>query len=105
MIDSDEDDHELRMTTAVTGNVVVRIKSGNQNEAYIENSILALKSVSGPGGGANRQSYGAWHFNSNLGSGSQLTLTDAADRMIQVTLTSGSADQNQDTGKQFPACQ
>lgn len=89
----------------VTGNVVVRIKPGNQNEAYIENTILALKSVSGPGGNASRQSYGAWHFNANLGSGSQLTLTDAADRMIQVTLNSGSMDQNQDTGKQFPACQ
>lgn len=89
----------------VTGNVIVRIKSGNQNEAYIENLVLALKSVSGPGGNANRQSYGAWHFNSNLGSGSQLTLTDAADRTLMVTLTSGSADQNQDTGKQFPACQ
>lgn len=89
----------------VMGNVVVRIKPGNQNEAYIENTILALKSVSGPGGNASRQSYGAWHFNGNLGSGSQLTLTDAADRMIQVTLNSGSMDQNQDTGKQFPACQ
>ncbi len=89
----------------VTGNVVVRIKSGNQNEAYIENTILAIKSVSGPGGNASRQSYGAWHFNGNLGSGSQLTLTDAADRMIQVTLNSGSMNQDQDTGKQFPACQ
>src|SRR6185312_2165651 len=89
----------------VTGNVVVRIKPGNQNEAYIENTILAIKSVTGPGGNASRQSYGAWHFNSNLGANSQLTLTDAADRMIQVTLMSGSMNQNQDTGKQFPACQ
>jgi hypothetical protein len=86
----------------VSGNVVVRIKQSN--EAYIENTILALKSVSGPGGGASRTSYGSWHFNSNIGSGSQLTLTDAADRTIQVTLNSGSTDQNQDTGHQFPLC-
>jgi hypothetical protein len=87
----------------VSGNVVVRIKQSN--EAYIENSILAIKSVSGPGGSASRTSYGSWHFNSNIGSGSQLTLTDAADRTIQVTLSSGATDQNQDTGKQFPTCQ
>ncbi len=87
----------------VTGNVVVRIKQ--VNEVYIENVILALKSVSGPGGSASRTSYGSWHFNSNVGSGSQLTLTDAADRTIMVTLNSGATDQNQDTGQQFPKCQ
>jgi len=87
----------------VTGNVVVRIKQSN--EAYIENSILAITSVSGPGGGASKTSYGSWHFNASLGSGSQLTLTDAANRMIQVTLKSGTTDQNQDTGVQFPQCQ
>ncbi|MES1207939.1 MAG: hypothetical protein ABUS79_18550, partial [Pseudomonadota bacterium] len=87
----------------VTGNVVVRIKQAN--EAYIENSILAITGVSGPGGNASKTSYGSWHFNANIGSGSQLTLTDSAGRMLQVTLPSGGTDQNQDTGKQFPACQ
>ena len=87
----------------VTGNVVVRIKQAN--EVYIENVILALKTVSGPGGGASHTSYGSWHFNSNVGSGSQLTLTDVANRTIMVTLGSGATDQNQDTGKQFPTCQ
>jgi hypothetical protein len=89
----------------VTGNVAVRIKPGNQNEAFIENTILAIQSVSGPGGNASHTSYGAWHFNANLGSGSQLTLTDAANRTLQVTLTGATMGQNQDTGKQFPACQ
>ncbi|HLK90356.1 MAG TPA: hypothetical protein VKZ18_10705 [Polyangia bacterium] len=87
----------------VTGNVVVRIKQAN--EVYIENVILPLKTVSGPGGNASRTSYGSWHFNSNVGSGASLTLTDSAGRMISVTLNSGSVDQNQDTGKQFPTCQ
>ena len=87
----------------ITTNVVVRIKQSN--EAYIEGSILAITGVSGPGGNASKTSYGSWHFNSNIGSGSQLTLTDAAGRTLQVTLSSGATDQNQDTGKQFPACQ
>ncbi|HVV50816.1 MAG TPA: hypothetical protein VHO06_14215, partial [Polyangia bacterium] len=87
----------------VTGNVVVRIKQSN--ELYIENVILPLKTVSGPGGNASRTSYGSWHFNGTVGSGTQLTLTDSAGRTLSVTLNSGSADQNQDTGKQFPQCQ
>ena len=87
----------------ITGNVVVRIKQAN--EAYIENSILAITGVSGPGGNASKTSYGSWHFNSNIGSGSQLTLTDSAGRMLQVSLTGGGTDQNQDTGKQFPTCE
>jgi hypothetical protein len=87
----------------VTGNVIVRIKQAN--EVYIENPILAIKSVSGPGGSASHTFYGSWHFNSNVGAGSQLMLTDAANRMITVTLTSGTTDQNQDTGVQFPKCE
>jgi hypothetical protein len=87
----------------VTGNVVVRVKQ--VNELYIENVILALKSVSGPGGNASRTSYGSWHFNSNITGGAQLMLTDAANRTLAVTVSSTSVDQNQDTGKQFPACQ
>ncbi len=86
----------------VTGNVIVRVKQAN--ELYIENVILAVKSVSGPGGNASRTSYGSWHFNSNISSGAQLTLTDAASRTLTVTVSSTSVDQNQDTGKQFPTC-
>ena len=87
----------------VTGNVVVRVKQAN--ELYIENVILAVKSVSGPGGNASRTSYGSWHFNSNISGGAQLTLTDAASRTLTVTVSSTSVDQNQDTGKQFPNLQ
>jgi hypothetical protein len=85
----------------VTGNVVVRVKPGNPNELFIENSVLAITSVQG----ASRQSYGAWHFGSNLSSGQSIQLTDAANRTLTVQLSSTSQGQNQDTGKQFPACQ
>ena len=85
------------------GNVIVRVKQAN--ELYIEGVILPLKSVSGPGGNASRTSYGSWHFNSNISSGAQLTLTDSAGRTLMVTVSSSSVDQNQDTGKQFPKCQ
>ncbi len=86
----------------ITGNVIVRVKQ--VNELYIENVILPIASVSGPGGNASRTSYGTWHFNSNITAGAQLTLTDFSGRTLTVTVSSTSADQNQDTGKQFPKC-
>jgi hypothetical protein len=85
------------------GNVIVRVKQAN--ELYLEGVILPIKSVSGPGGNASRTSYGSWHFNSNISSGAQLTLTDSAGRTLMITVSSTSVDQNQDTGKQFPKCQ
>jgi hypothetical protein len=92
--------------TSASPNVIVRIKQGNQNEIFIENEITPIASVTFNGSQAVRQSYGAWHWDGvNLGSGSTLTLTDIAGRTIMVTLTSGTQNQNQDTGKQFPPCQ
>jgi len=90
----------------VTGNVVVRFKPNNNNqEIYIENSILAIGSVTASSGGsATRTSYGSWHFGSALSTGSTLTITDAAGRIITWDIAATSADTNQDTGKQFPAC-
>ncbi len=85
----------------VTGNIVVRVKPNNPNEIFIENTILAITGVQG----ASRTSYGTWHFGSNLSSGQSLQLTDAANRTLSVQLSSTSQGQNQDTGKQFPACQ
>ena len=85
----------------VTGNVVVRLKPGNPNELFVENSILAITGVQG----ASRTSYGAWHFGSNLASGQSLQLTDALGRTLTIQLSSTTAGANQDTGTQFPACQ
>jgi hypothetical protein len=89
----------------VTGNVIVRVKSGNPNEIFIENGITSITGVSMNGTQANRQSYGAWHFNNNIPAGATLNLTDIAGRMISVQVSSTTQNQNQDTGKQFPKCQ
>ena len=89
----------------VQGNVKVRIKSGNPNEIYIENELVPIEAVAMNGNQANRQSYGAWHFGANIANGANLTLTDIAGRTINVTVGSTNANQNQDTGKQFPSCQ
>jgi hypothetical protein len=87
----------------VSGNVKVRFKSGNNNEFFVENVITPIASVSVNGTGASRQSYGAWHVGSAISTPATLNLTDMAGRMLSVTLNSGTS--NQDTGKQFPACQ
>jgi expansin len=84
----------------VTGNLVARVKPSNPNELFIENTILNITAVEG----ASRQSYGPWHFNSNLSEGQQIKLTDQANRTVTITLTSTTQGQNQDTGVQFPAC-
>jgi len=85
--------------------VKIRVKSGNPNEIFVENGILAIKSVELGGTQASRTSYGAWHFNGNLSAGQQLRLTDAADRSITVNIQTTNQNQNQDTGLQFPKCQ
>lgn len=86
----------------VSGNVKIRVKSGNANQVYIENERLPIKSVSQNGGQATRLSYGAWQLPSNA-AGSTLVLTDASGRTLSVPV--GSATSDQDTGKQFPTCQ
>jgi len=87
----------------VSGNVKVRFKSGNNNEFFVENVITPIASVTVNGTGASRQSYGAWHVGSAISTPATLNLTDMAGRMISVTLNSGTS--NQDSGRQFPACQ
>jgi hypothetical protein len=89
----------------VSGNVFVRIKPGNPNEIFIEGGVTAIASVTLNGAQATRQSYGAWHFSNNIAGGSTLMLTDLAGRSLSVQVNSTTADQNQDTGKQFPKCQ
>jgi len=86
----------------INGNVVVRLKNGNNNEMYIENMILPIQSVTCASQTGKRQSYGAWHFDSNI-PGASCDVTDVAGRAI--TVTAGSTQgQNVDTGKQFPKC-
>jgi hypothetical protein len=89
----------------VTGNVVLQIKNGNDNEFFIQNTILAVKSVQRGGEMAVHQKYGAWHFNSKLNVGDTLSLTDAANRTLDIQVMNTSMGQDQNTGKQFQACQ
>ena len=86
----------------VTGNVKVRFKSGNNNEFFVENVITPIASVTVNGMTARRQSYGAWHIDPAITTPATLDLTDLAGRSITVTLNSGT--NNQDSGRQFPAC-
>jgi hypothetical protein len=83
--------------------VFTRIKSGNNNQVFVENGILAITGVSMNGAAGQHLSYGAWQVNGAV-AGQTLTLTDKAGRTLQVQVN-GSADQSNDTGKQFPACQ
>jgi hypothetical protein len=90
----------------VTGNVVLRIKPGNADQFFIENTVLNIKSVTKNGGAATRLSYGAWSFNgSSIKSNDQLLVTDYSGRTITIQVASTSQDQDQNTGLQFPACQ
>ena len=86
----------------VSGNVKVRVKSGNANQVYIENERLPIQSVTQNGGQATRLSYGAWQLPSNA-AGTTLVLTDSSGRTLSIPVNSSTSDQ--DTGKQFPACQ
>ena len=83
---------------------MVRIKSGNSNEIYIENVLTPIAKVSMSGQEAQRTSYGAWHFDQDISAGASLSLTDMAGRSITVTVSSTSQNQNQDTNQQFPDC-
>lgn len=90
----------------ITAGIVVRFKSNNNNqEIYIENVNIPVKSVSSSSAGtASRTSYGTWHFNSALASGSTLTLTGTSGATVTITLTSTAADSNVQYSQQFPSC-
>jgi hypothetical protein len=86
----------------VTGNVIVRLKTGNSNEIFIENEILPIASVTCAGQTASRTSYGAWHFSSNI-PGADCEATDVSGRTIGFKAGS-TQGQDVDTGVQFPKC-
>ena len=87
----------------VTGNVIFRSKPGNSNEFFIENTILPIKSVTISGTALTKTSYGAWHNGVNV-STKTLVITDYSDRSISYKVGTIAADQDVNTGLQFPAC-
>jgi len=89
----------------VTGNIVLQVKNGNNNEFFIQNSILAIKAVARGTEMATMQKYGAWHFSGALNVGDMLTLTDSSNRTLTIEVKGTAMGQNQDTMTQFPRCQ
>ncbi len=86
----------------VTGNVIVRLKAGNDNEFFIENEILPIASVTCGSQTGSRTSYGAWHFANNV-KGQSCSAKDIAGRSITFTV-GNTQDQDVDSGVQFPKC-
>ena len=97
-----------RFVPCPVGNMKIntRMKSGNNNEFFVEGGITAVTSVSVNGTMASRTSYGAWHINSAVPSGAMLTIGDrggSGRAPLTVPLNNGSTS-NQDSGKQFQGC-
>ena len=97
-----------RFVPCPVGNMKVntRMKSGNNNEFFVEGGVTAVTGVNVNGMQASRTSYGAWHLNSAVPSGAMLTLTDrggSGRAQLVVPLNNGSTS-NQDSGKQFQGC-
>ncbi len=89
----------------VSGGVVVRGKSGNANQVYIENVVLPIQSVTVNGQAAQHLSYGAWALPVNASPGLTLTLTDSAGRVTNVKIADTNPNDNTSTGTQEPLCQ
>jgi hypothetical protein len=89
----------------VTGGIVVRGKSGNANQVYIENVVLPIASVAVNGAGATHLSYGAWQLPVNASVGLPLTLTDASGRVTTVKIADINPSDNTSTCTQEPLCQ
>ena len=89
----------------VTGGIVVRGKSGNANQVYIENVVLPIASVTVNGQAATHLFYGAWQLPVNATVGLPLTLTDASGRVTTVKIADVNPADNASTGTQEPLCQ
>jgi hypothetical protein len=88
----------------ISGDVEIRIKSGNPNQIYVENEILPIARITMNGSAATQLSYGAWQLPGNA-AGATLTLTDIDGRSITVTVPGGaSGSEGASSGAQFPAC-
>jgi hypothetical protein len=88
----------------VTGNIIVRIKKGNSDQIYVENTILPIKDVKVGSNSGTHLTYGAWKLTRNA-LGATITIVDYSDRIITVKIpTTTGLDTDYNTGVQFPAC-
>jgi expansin (peptidoglycan-binding protein) len=83
----------------VTGSITTRIKSGNPDQVYIENTTLPIVAVTYDGQAATHLSYGVWQLPGGTNaSGATVTLTDVEGHTVTITIPGG----NGSTGQQFP---
>jgi hypothetical protein len=77
----------------VTGTIHGRLKSGNADQIYLENSVFPIVSVSVGGRQAQHLSYGTWQLpNGAIASGATLTMTDVEHHSVTGTVPSGGGD-------------
>jgi hypothetical protein len=82
----------------VTGSITTRLKSGNADQLYIENTTFPVTSVALGAGPARHLSYGAWQLpNGAPAAGATLTLQDVEGHSVTIAVGSGGS-----TGEQFP---
>ncbi|MGO9835313.1 MAG: hypothetical protein ACLP1X_13960 [Polyangiaceae bacterium] len=83
----------------VTGNITTRLKSGNADQVYIENTTLPIVSLTYNGQAGTHLSYGAWQLPGGANAaGATVTLTDVEGHMVTVTIPGGGGS----TSQQFP---
>jgi hypothetical protein len=84
----------------VSGNVQARLKSGNVDQVYLENTVFPIVAVSANGQPANHLSYGAWQLaNGAPAGGATLTMTDVQGHAVTASVPGGGGDM----GVQFPS--
>jgi len=84
----------------ITTNIQITLKSGNNDQFYVENTVFPVSSISTSGGMATHLSYGAWQLSGGANAGgATITLTDSEGHMITGTIPGGGGD----LGVQFPA--
>ncbi len=86
----------------ISGSIVTRLKSGNADQLYVENTTFPIVSVTSGGQQAHHLSYGAWQLaNGMSAAGATLTVQDVEGHSTTIDVAGGG-----DTGKQFAnACQ
>jgi hypothetical protein len=81
----------------ISGAITTRLKSGNTDQLYIENTTFPIVSVTSDGQQAHHLSYGAWQLaNGMAAAGSTLTLQDIEGHSTTIQVAGGG-----DTGEQL----
>lgn len=83
----------------IDGSITTRLKSGNADQVYIENTTFPVVSVTSAGQQAHHLSYGAWQLANGMpAAGATLTSQDVEGHSITIEVGGGG-----ETGGQFPS--